>query len=136
MSNHVEVKNIEPTTFENRYYDEYEYYNLTDRYTGTFSECYCLFYWYCVKVGLFFSTDLSSLFTTECTSRKGKTKKEASCNTNRPNPAGHERKIVEKLQNAEKKSKEWRKRGAQNIFSLRINIHITKNNYLIFTFVL
>lgn len=36
MSNHVDVKNIEPTTFEDRYYDEYEYYNLTDRYTGTF----------------------------------------------------------------------------------------------------
>ncbi|ROL27939.1 Nuclear protein 1 [Anabarilius grahami] len=76
MSNHVEVKNIEPTTFEDRYFDEYEYYNLTDRYT-------------------------------ECTSRKGRTKKEASCNTNRQNPAGHERKIVEKLQNAEKKSKEF-----------------------------
>ncbi|KAG1967585.1 nuclear protein 1b [Pimephales promelas] len=42
----------------------------------------------------------------ECTTRKGRTKKEASCNTNRPNPGGHERKIVEKLQNAEKKSKE------------------------------
>jgi len=37
MSNHVEVKNIEPTTFEDRYYDEYEYYNLTDRYTGRLS---------------------------------------------------------------------------------------------------
>ncbi|XP_016089863.1 nuclear protein 1-like [Sinocyclocheilus grahami] len=50
--------------------------------------------------------DLFSVLTTECASRKGRTKKEASCNTNRPNPAGHERKIVEKLQNAEKKSKE------------------------------
>ena len=75
MSNHVDVKNIEPTTFEDRYYDEYEYYNLTDRHT-------------------------------ECASRKGRTKKEASCNTNRPNPAGHERKILEKLQNAEKKAKD------------------------------
>lgn len=37
MSNHVEVKNIEPTTFEDHYYDEYEYYNLTDRYTGRLS---------------------------------------------------------------------------------------------------
>lgn len=36
MSNHVDVKNIEPTTFEDRYYDEYEYYNLTDRHTGKF----------------------------------------------------------------------------------------------------
>lgn len=34
MSNHVDVKNIEPTSFEDQYYDEYEYYNLTDRYTG------------------------------------------------------------------------------------------------------
>lgn len=39
-------------------------------------------------------------------SRKGRTKKEASENTNRQNPAGHERKITEKLQNAEKKAKE------------------------------
>lgn len=30
----VEVKNLEPTTFEANYYDEYEYYNLTDRYCG------------------------------------------------------------------------------------------------------
>ncbi|KAI1884739.1 hypothetical protein AGOR_G00229610 [Albula goreensis] len=30
----VDVKNMEPTTFEDRYYDEYEYYNLTDRYCG------------------------------------------------------------------------------------------------------
>uniref|UniRef100_A0A672RMN7 Nuclear protein 1 n=1 Tax=Sinocyclocheilus grahami TaxID=75366 RepID=A0A672RMN7_SINGR len=50
---------------------------------------------------------ISSLpYFSQCASRKGRTKKEASCNTNRPNPAGHERKIVEKLQNAEKKSKE------------------------------
>nr|AYE88924.1 nuclear protein 1 [Clarias batrachus] len=72
---HVDVKNLKPTSFEDHYYDEYEYYNLTDRYT-------------------------------ESASRKGKTKKEASCNTNRPSPGGHERKIVEKLQNAEKKAKE------------------------------
>ncbi|XP_028843270.1 nuclear protein 1b [Denticeps clupeoides] len=71
----VDVKNLEPTTFEDRYYDEYEYYNLTDRYTGG-------------------------------TSRKGRTKKESSFNTNHQNPAGHERKILEKLQNADKKSKE------------------------------
>ena len=31
----VDAKNIEPTTFEDRYYDEYEYYNLTDKYTGS-----------------------------------------------------------------------------------------------------
>ncbi|KAI7802974.1 nuclear protein 1b [Triplophysa rosa] len=75
MSSHVDVKNIEPTSFEDQYYDEYEYYNLTDRYT-------------------------------EGASRKGRTKKEASCNTNKHNAAGHERKIMVKLQNAEKKSKE------------------------------
>lgn len=62
------------------------------------------------------------MLTTECASRKGRTKKEASCNTNRPNPAGHERKILEKLQNAEKKAKEWRRRCASNILSLHINI--------------
>ncbi|XP_026994770.1 nuclear protein 1b [Tachysurus fulvidraco] len=72
---HVDVKNLKPTSFEDCYYDEYDYYNLTDRYT-------------------------------ECASRKGRTKKEASCNTNRHNPAGHERKIVEKLQNSEKKAKQ------------------------------
>lgn len=38
-------------------------------------------------------------------SRKGRTKKEASCNTNRTNPAGHERKITTKFQNFEKKRK-------------------------------
>lgn len=32
---HVDVKNLKPTTFENRYFDEYDYYNLTDKYTGT-----------------------------------------------------------------------------------------------------
>jgi len=30
----VDVKNLEPTTFEEKYYDEYEYYNLTEKYTG------------------------------------------------------------------------------------------------------
>lgn len=44
---------------------------------------------------------------TEGSARKGRTKKEASDNTNRHNPAGHERKIVEKLQNSDKKDKEW-----------------------------
>lgn len=39
-------------------------------------------------------------------SRKGRSKKEASLNTNRPNPAGHERKVLTKLQNTEKKRKE------------------------------
>ncbi|XP_017293790.1 nuclear protein 1b [Kryptolebias marmoratus] len=72
---HVDVKNLKPSKFEEEYYDEYDYYSLTDKYA-------------------------------EGSARKGRTKKEASDNTNRPNPAGHERKIVEKLQNSEKKAKE------------------------------
>ena len=35
--------------------------------------------------------------------RKGRSKKEACLNTNRPNPAGHERKIVQKLINTERR---------------------------------
>ncbi|KAM6905630.1 nuclear protein 1b [Xenentodon cancila] len=72
---HVDVKNLKPSSFEEEYYDEYDYYSLTDKYA-------------------------------EGSARKGKTKKEASENTNRHVPAGHERKIVEKLQNSEKKAKE------------------------------
>ncbi|XP_072298843.1 nuclear protein 1b [Eucyclogobius newberryi] len=72
---HVDVKNMEPTSFEEKYFDEYEYYNLSDKYT-------------------------------EGSARKGRSKKEASDNTNRPNPGGHERKIVEKLMNTEKNNKE------------------------------
>ncbi|XP_006734007.1 nuclear protein 1 [Leptonychotes weddellii] len=41
--------------------------------------------------------------------RKGRTKREAATNTNRPNPGGHERKLVTKLQNTERK-----KRGARS----------------------
>lgn len=37
--------------------------------------------------------------------RKGRSKRESSLNTNRPIPAGHERKIVTKYQNCEKKVK-------------------------------
>ncbi|XP_077413565.1 nuclear protein 1b [Vanacampus margaritifer] len=69
---HVDVKNLKPSNFEDQYYDQYDYYNLSDKYT-------------------------------EGASRKGRTKKEASDNTNRHNPTGHERKIVEKLQNSDKK---------------------------------
>ncbi|XP_029365425.1 nuclear protein 1b [Echeneis naucrates] len=69
---HVDVKNLKPTTFEDQYYDEYEYYNLSDKYT-------------------------------DGPARKGRTKKEASENTNRHIPAGHERKLVDKLQKSEKK---------------------------------
>ncbi|XP_075937107.1 nuclear protein 1-like [Anarhichas minor] len=49
---------------------------------------------------------LSVFLSTEGSARKGRTKKEASDNTNRHNPSGHERKIVVKLQNTEKKAKE------------------------------
>uniref|UniRef100_A0A3P9P6X9 Nuclear protein 1b n=1 Tax=Poecilia reticulata TaxID=8081 RepID=A0A3P9P6X9_POERE len=73
--NHVDVKNLKLSKFEEEHYDEYDRYNLTDKYA-------------------------------EGSARKGRTKKEASDNTNRQNPAGHERKIVEKLQNSEKKDKE------------------------------
>lgn len=31
---HVDVKNLKPTSFEDEYYDQYEYYNLTDKYAG------------------------------------------------------------------------------------------------------
>lgn len=31
---HVDVKNLKPSSFEEEYYDQYEYYNLTDKYTG------------------------------------------------------------------------------------------------------
>ncbi|MBN3307665.1 nuclear protein 1b [Amia ocellicauda] len=75
MSSFVDVKNLEPTEFEGVYYDQYDYYNLTDKY--------------CVS-----------------SSRKGRSKREASCNTNRPIPAGHERKIVEKLQNSQRRARE------------------------------
>ncbi|XP_046521312.1 nuclear protein 1 [Equus quagga] len=40
--------------------------------------------------------------------RKGRTKREAAANTNHPSPGGHERKLVTKLQNTERK-----KRGAR-----------------------
>lgn len=46
-------------------------------------------------------------------SRKGRSKKEASLNTNRPNPAGHERKVLTKLQNTEKKRKEGTNRASE-----------------------
>ncbi|XP_069860322.1 nuclear protein 1-like [Dipodomys merriami] len=35
--------------------------------------------------------------------RKGRTKREAAANTNRPSPGGHERKLVTKFQNSERK---------------------------------
>ncbi|XP_015346717.1 nuclear protein 1 [Marmota marmota marmota] len=35
--------------------------------------------------------------------RKGRTKREAAAHTNRPSPGGHERKLVTKFQNSERK---------------------------------
>lgn len=40
--------------------------------------------------------------------RRGRTKREAAANTNRPSPGGHERKLVTKLQNTERKKRESR----------------------------
>lgn len=31
---HVDVKNLKPSRFEEQHFDEYEYYNLTDKYVG------------------------------------------------------------------------------------------------------
>lgn len=55
------------------YFDEYDYYNFDQA-----------------------ATSISN-------SRKGRTKREAKLNTNRPNPGGHERKVTQKLRNTEKK---------------------------------
>merc|ERR1711962_1501566 len=43
---------------------------------------------------------------TEPQCRKGRSKKESEQNTNRHNPAGHERKVAQKFQNADKNKKE------------------------------
>nr|KAF6441702.1 nuclear protein 1, transcriptional regulator [Rousettus aegyptiacus] len=40
--------------------------------------------------------------------RKGRTKREAAANTNRPSPGGHERKLVTKIQNTERKKQRAR----------------------------
>lgn len=31
---HVDVKNLKPSSFEEEYYDQYDYYNLSDKYAG------------------------------------------------------------------------------------------------------
>lgn len=98
---HVDVKNMKPTKFEDEYYDEYEYYNLTDKYAGELTSPGSVRFVFRAR-----ETHCFSFSVAEGSARKGRTKKEASDNTNRNNPAGHERKIVEKLQNSEKKDKE------------------------------
>lgn len=95
---HVDVKNLKPSSFEEKYYDEYEYYNLTDKYAGEF--------WCFTCASSSRPSHLRCVSFAEGSARKGRTKKEASENTNRHNPSGHERKVVEKLQNSEKKAKE------------------------------
>ncbi|XP_073481261.1 nuclear protein 1 [Aquarana catesbeiana] len=74
-SSYVEAEKLQPTDFEVRYFDNYDYYNLTDRYA------------------------------LPTAARKGRTKKEARENTNRDSPGGHERKITDKLQRTEAKKK-------------------------------
>lgn len=61
-------------------------------------------------------------------SRKGRSKKEASDNTNRPNPGGHERKLVEKLQNTEKKAKAWVNGGKPPPTQSLDTLHIFKHS--------
>ncbi|KAE8577695.1 hypothetical protein XENTR_v10023021 [Xenopus tropicalis] len=74
-TSYVEAQKLQPTDFEVQYFDQYEYYNLTDRYA------------------------------LPAAARKGRTKKEAEANTNRESPGGHERKIAGKLQRSEGKKK-------------------------------
>ncbi|KAM8960161.1 nuclear protein 1-like [Pelodytes ibericus] len=74
-SSYVQAEKLQPTDFEVRYFDDYEYYNLTDRYA------------------------------LPTAARKGRTKKEAKENTNRESPCGHERKVTIKLQRSEEKKK-------------------------------
>ena len=70
----VQAEKLRPTAFEVEYFDQYDFYSLTDRYSAG-------------------------------SSRKGRSKKEAEDHTNRPSPAGHERKIAQKLQRTEQKRK-------------------------------
>ncbi|KAM3917816.1 nuclear protein 1 [Leptodactylus fuscus] len=74
-TSYVQADKLQPTDFEVRYFDDYDFYNLTDRYA------------------------------LPTAARKGRTKKEARENTNRDSPCGHERKIVDKLQKTENKRK-------------------------------
>ncbi|KAM9149096.1 nuclear protein 1 [Pangshura tecta] len=70
----LEPHKLVPTPFEGQHFDPYDYYSLTERYS--------------VPGGC---------------SRKGRSKREAAGNTNRPSPAGHERKIARKLQRSERR---------------------------------
>lgn len=37
---HVDVKNLRPSSFEEEYYDQYDYYSLTDKYAGENTDFY------------------------------------------------------------------------------------------------
>ncbi|XP_065447035.1 nuclear protein 1 [Chrysemys picta bellii] len=72
----LEPHKLVPTPFEGQHFDPYDYYSLTERYSR---DC---------RVGA---------------AGRAVSKREAAGNTNRPNPAGHERKIALKLQRSERR---------------------------------
>ncbi|KAG8513600.1 Nuclear protein 1 [Galemys pyrenaicus] len=83
--------------------DEYDLYSLAHSYLGRT--------WLCHLSGPFTSDPLPHKLLLRfpgAGGRKGRTKREAAANTNRPSPGGHERKLVTKLRNTEQK-----KRGAR-----------------------
>ncbi|KYO47308.1 nuclear protein 1 [Alligator mississippiensis] len=70
----LDAARLVPTPFEGRYLDACDYYSLTERYA-----------------------------VPDGRGRKGRTKREAAAHTNRPSPAGHERKLATKLQRSERR---------------------------------
>ncbi|XP_068779445.1 nuclear protein 1 [Struthio camelus] len=72
----VDARKLVPTAFEDEYLDACDYYSLTERYGAPGGR-----------------------------GRKGRSKREAAANTNRPSPAGHERKVALKLQRAEARAR-------------------------------
>ena len=73
--------------------DEFEHYNFDqDKHVNMSGHSGKLFYDILVYAWLSFMLNIG----------KQRSKREAELNTNRPNPGGHERKILTKLMNAEK----------------------------------
>uniref|UniRef100_A0A8D0H1N6 Nuclear protein 1 n=1 Tax=Sphenodon punctatus TaxID=8508 RepID=A0A8D0H1N6_SPHPU len=70
----LQAEKLRPTPFEVEYFDEYDFYSLTERYSMPGGP-----------------------------NRKGRSKRESGSRTNRPSPGGHERKITLKLQRSERK---------------------------------